>query len=142
MCAVLLAGVGIVASVAPSYAQAYTYPAPPPDPYASPWVGPDTPWVYYNGDWFLNGVLYYFFGPTYGWAPYYSYGSTYIVRPGTWYGSKWSSWYRGHADYHANFRQQYPHYTAHRQGKVYTQKFYQQHHSSQGAGWHKGFQRH
>ncbi len=33
--------------------------------------------VYYNGDWFLNGILYYFFGPRYGWAPYYAYAPTY-----------------------------------------------------------------
>ena len=42
---------------------------PPAYPLAKPWVGPNTPWVYYNGDWFLNGVLQYFFGPKYGWAP-------------------------------------------------------------------------
>ena len=32
---------------------------------SAPYVGPNTPWVYYNGDWFLNGILYYFFGPRY-----------------------------------------------------------------------------
>ena len=63
MIAILLAGGAVAVMSAPSYAQAYEYPPPPPDPYESPWVGPDTPWVYYNGDWFLNGVLYYFLRP-------------------------------------------------------------------------------
>jgi hypothetical protein len=140
MTAVLLAGGALALTPAPSYAQ--VYPPPPADIHASPWVGDDTPWVYYNGDWFLDGVLYYFFGPKYGWAPYYAYGPSFIVRPNNWYGSRWSSWYRGHPNYHAGFKQQYPHYVAHQQGRVYTQKFYEQHHSGQGGGWHKGFERH
>ena len=60
MTAILLAGGAVAVMSAPSYAQVYEYPPPPQDPYESPWVGPDTPWVYYNGDWFLNGILYYF----------------------------------------------------------------------------------
>ena len=82
--AMLLAGLAAGAISTPADAQgypAYSYPAPPRSPYANPWVGPNTPWVHYNGDWFLNGMLYYFFGPRYGWAPYYAYAPTYIVRP-------------------------------------------------------------
>jgi len=140
--AILLAGVAVAVSSAPSYAQGYVYPTPPADIYASPWVGPDTPWVYYNGDWFLNGVLYYFFGPRYGWCPYYAYSPGYIVRSNSWYGPRWSTWYRGHPHYWESFKQQYPHYNAHRRGKTYNQKFYVQHHSDQGIGWHKGVQGH
>jgi hypothetical protein len=92
--AILLAGGAVTAMSAPSYAQGYNYPPPPPDPYATPWVGPNTPWVYYNGDWFLNGILQYFFGNRYGWAPYYAYAPTYIVRPNQWYAPRWNVWYK------------------------------------------------
>ena len=69
-------------------------PAPAGARLGAPYVGPNTPWVYNTGDWFLNGILYYFFGPRYGWAPYYAYPETYVVRPGQWYGPKWQGWYR------------------------------------------------
>ena len=70
--AILLAGSVVGIMSAPSYAQGYggyNYPPPPQDPYATPWVGPNTPWTYYNGDWFLNGILYYFFGNNFGMGP-------------------------------------------------------------------------
>src|SRR5271157_1130527 len=111
--AILLAGGAVTAMSAPSYAQAYQYPPPPSDPYASPWVGGNTPWVYYNGDWFLNGILYYFFGPQYGWAPYYSYPPTYIERPGTWYAPRWLAWYQGNPQYYQQFQQAYPYWRGH-----------------------------
>ena len=79
-----MAGASVTLSV-PCQAQFIEYQAPPPNAYEQPWVGPNTPWTYYNGDWFLNGILYYFFGPQYGWAPYYAYGPSYIVRPNNWY---------------------------------------------------------
>ena len=142
MIAISLAGGAVAAMSSPCYAQAYEYPAPPPDPYASPWVGPDTPWVYYNGDWFLNGVLYYFYGPDYGWAPYYAYAPSYIVRPGTWYGSRWLAWYQGQPRYWESFHRQYPHWREHREGQHYGQEFFEQHHSGHGGGWQKGFQGH
>ena len=138
--AILLAGGAVAAMSAPSYAQGYVYAPAPADPYSQPWVGPNTPWVYYNGDWFLNGILYYFFGPRYGWAPYYAYGPTYIVRPGDWYASRWSSWYQGNPQYYQQFQQAYPYWQGHREGQRYDQNFYEQHHSGQGGGWQKGFQ--
>jgi hypothetical protein len=140
MTAILLAGGAVVVMSAPSYAQDYEYPPPPQDPYASPWVGPDTPWVYYNGDWFLNGTLYYFFGPEYGWAPYYAYPPNYILTSETWYAPRWLTWYQRQPQYWTNFQRQYPYWRGHRQGRHYSQKFYEQHHHSQGSGWHKGFQ--
>ena len=127
---------------APSQAQGYEYPPPPSDPYASPWVGANTPWVYYNGDWFLNGILYYFFGPQYGWAPYYSYPPTYIERPGTWYAPRWLTWYRGHPDYYQHFQQEYPYWRGHRQGRRYDEKFFEQHQHGQAGEWQKGFHGH
>ena len=139
MTAILLAGGAVAVMSTPSYAQDYEYPPPPPDPYASPWVGPDTPWVYYNGDWFLNGILYYFYGPAYGWAPYYAYDPSYIVRPGAWYAPMWMAWYTGHPQYWVSFQRQYPYWREHRQGKHYSQKFFEQHHGGQGGGWQKGF---
>ena len=142
MTAILLAGGAVAVMSAPSYAQVYEYPPPPTDLYASPWVGPDTPWVYYNGDWFLNGVLYYFFGPTYGWAPYYAYAPSYVVRPGTWYAPRWMAWYQGQPQYLESFQRQYPYWRGHHQGQRYSQKFYEQHHGGQGGGWQKGVQGH
>ena len=142
MTAILLAGGAVAVMSAPSYAQVYEYPPPPSDPSASPWVGPDTPWVYYNGDWFMNGILYYFYGPDYGWAPYYAYSPSYIVRPGTWYAPRWMAWYQGQPQYLESFQRQYPYWREHRQGQRYSQKFYEQHHGGQGGGWQKGFQGH
>jgi hypothetical protein len=137
--AILLGGAAFTVMATPSHAQGYQYPPPPADPYASPWVGPGTPWVYYNGDWFLNGILYYFFGPAYGWAPYYAYPPTYIVRPPDWYAPRWFSWYRGHPTYWQSFQREYPYWRSHREGERYGRQFYEQHHRGQGGGWEKGF---
>jgi hypothetical protein len=104
-----------------------------------PWVGQNTPWTYYNGDWFLNGVLYYFFGPKYGWAPYYSYAPVYVVRPPQWYGPKWNKWYRAHPVYWQNFNRAYPYWRNHRAGYRYNEAFYNQHHHGQGGGWQHGY---
>ncbi len=140
MIAISLAGGAVVVMSAPSYAQVSEYPPPPPNPKESPWVGPDTPWVYYNGDWFLNGVLYYFYGPDYGWAPYYAYPPIYIVRPGTWYAPRWMAWYTGRPQYWESFQRQYPYWREHRQGQRYSQQFFELHHHGQGGEWQKGFQ--
>ena len=142
MTAILLTGGAVVVMQAPSYAQDYEYPPQPDDPYASPWVGPDTPWVYYNGDWFLNGILYYFYGPQYGWAPYYAYTPDYIVRPDTWYSPRWLGWYQTRPQYWVSFQRQYPYWRQHREGQHYSQQFFEQHHRGQGAEWQKGFQAH
>lgn len=142
--AILLGGGAVPAMSSPSYAQgiaAYNYPPPPPNIYATPWVGPNTPWVYYNGDWFLNGVLYYFFGKRHGWAPYYAYSPTFIVRPKNWYGSRWNAWYQGHPHYWEGFHKHYPYWHGHRRGHHYDRKFYEKHHHGHGKGWHKGFHR-
>ncbi len=117
----------------------YSYPAPPRNIYANPWVGPNTPWVYYNGDWFQNGMLYYNFGPKYGWAPYYSYAPNYVVRPGNWYGPKWEGWYRSNPHYWENFHRSYPYWRSHHYGQRYDQRFYNEHHHGQGGGWHRGW---
>jgi hypothetical protein len=138
--AVLMTGGGLSAMSTPSYARVYKYPPPPPNLYAYPWVGPNTPWVYYNGDWFLKGMLYYFFGPQYGWAPYYAYPPTHMVRPKTWYAPRWRAWYVGHPHYWQNFSRQYPYWRNHRTGQPYDRQFYEKHHHGQGPGWHKGFQ--
>lgn len=137
--AALLAGGAIGVLPGPSQAQVYRYAPPPANIYGNPWVGPNTPWVYYNGDWFLNGVLYYFFGPRYGWAPYYAYAPTYIVRPPTWYGAKWHAWYRGHPRYWTTFHQKYPYWAGHRHSHRYDRRFYERHHRGYGRGWHKGY---
>jgi len=142
MVAISLAGGAVAVMSAPSYAQVYEYPPPPQDLYASPWVGPDTPWVYFNGDWFLNGILYYFYGPVYGWAPYYAYSPIYIVRPEIWYAPRWLAWYNGRPQYWESFQREYPYWREHRQGQRYGKEFFEQHHSSQGAVWQKGFQGH
>ena len=141
--AMLLAGLAAGAISTPADAQgypAYSYAPPPRSPYANPWVGPNTPWVHYNGDWFLNGMLYYFFGPRYGWAPYYAYAPTYIVRPNAWYGPKWNAWYQRNPHYWESFQRHYPYWHGHNYAHHYDRKFYEEHHHGQGGGWHKGFQ--
>jgi hypothetical protein len=137
--AILLAGGAVGTLSTSSYAQVYAYPPPPQNLYANPWVGPNTPWVYYNGDWFLNGVLYYFFGNRYGWAPYYAYAPTYIVRPQVWYAPRWNAWYRGHPTYWKNFYRKYPYWRGHQYGYRYDRNFYEKYHRGQGGGWQKGF---
>ncbi|MDR3570381.1 MAG: hypothetical protein P4L43_20345 [Syntrophobacteraceae bacterium] len=138
--AISLAGGAVAVISAPSYAQGYNYPAPPPNPDESPWVGLNTPWFYYNGDWFLNGVLYYYYGPNYGWAPYYAYSPDHIVRPQSWYAPNWMAWYQGQPQYRQSFERQYPYWREHRQGQRYSEKFFEQHNHGQGVGWQKGFQ--
>jgi hypothetical protein len=138
--AMLLGGGALAAMSTSSYAQVpYTYPPPPQNIYANPWVGTNTPWVHYNGDWFLNGVLHYFYGPRYGWAPYYAYSPTYIVRPNQWYAPRWNAWYQGHPHYWKTFNQNYPYWRGHQHSRRYDQNFYREHHRGQGGGWHKGF---
>ena len=140
--AMVLAAGAIGARSTPSYAQGYAgynYPPPPQNIYATPWVGSNTPWVFYQGDWFLKGVMYNFFGPQYGWAPYYAYPPTYIVRPVTWYEPRWHKWYQGHPHYWQSFQRQYPYWRGHQAGRRYDQNFYNRHHRGQGAGWNQGF---
>ena len=138
---ILLAGGAIGAMSAPSCAQmyGYNYPPPPQNPYATPWVGSNTPWTFYQGDWFLNGILHYFFGNQYGWAPYYAYPPTYIVRPYTWYEPRWQTWYQHNPHYWQSFNQKYPYWREHRVGQRYDQNFYNTHHRGQGEGWNQGF---
>ena len=117
----------------------YNYPPPPQNPYANPWVGANTPWTYYQGDWFSNGILHNYFGNQYGWAPYYAYPTTYIVRPTTWYEPRWQTWYQQHPHYWQNFEQKYSYYRGHHAGQTYDQNFYNAHHRGQGGGWNQGF---
>lgn len=135
--AILLGGAVLGAMPTPGSAQ--VLPPPPLPPRATPWIGPNTPWVFYNGDWFLNGILYYFFGPRYGWAPYYAYPRTYIVRPGYWYGPRWHEWYRAHPVYGQNFQRRYPYWRGHQIGRHYGEDFYNRYHPGQGGGWHHGW---
>ncbi len=142
--AMVLAG-GVIGAI-PTASQAQVFvPAPPPPPpppqaVGVPYVGPNTPWVFYQGDWFLNGLLYYFFGNQYGWAPYYAYAPTYIVRPNQWYAPRWNAWYKAHPVYWTNFQRRYPYWHGHQAGQHYDQNFYNKYHHGQGAGWQKGFQ--
>jgi hypothetical protein len=142
--AMVLAGGVMSGMPAPSQAQVYVPAPPPPAPRAvvvsAPWVGTNTPWVYYQGDWFLNGVLYNFFGNQYGWAPYYAYAPTYIVRPTQWYAPRWNNWYKSHPVYWKNFQRQYPYWHNHQPGRHYDRNFYNKYHHGQGPGWQKGFQ--
>ena len=138
---IMLAGCAAGPTSTPSYGQGdggYDYPPPPQNPYVTPWVGHNTPWTYYQGDWFLNGLLYQNFGNQYGWAPYYAYPPTYIVRPQIWYAPQWNAWYQRNPHYWQNFEQRYPYWRGHRAGQHYDQNFYNKHHRGQGGGWHKG----
>jgi hypothetical protein len=134
---ILLTGGAIGAMSSLSCAQVYV--PPPPQPVAAPWVGSNTPWVFYNGDWFLNGMLYYFFGNKYGWAPYYAYGPTYVVRPTNWYAPRWNAWYQKHPNHWDNFHRNYPYWRGHQYGRHYDEQFYNRYHRGLGGGWHKGF---
>jgi hypothetical protein len=128
-----------LAPTSPYYGGAYETPPPPQYSYGSPWVGTNTPWVFYQGDWFLNGLLYNFFGPQYGWAPYYAYPPTYIVRTAYWYEPRWNTWYQQHPQYVQTFTQRYPYWRNHHVGQRYDQNFYNRYHQGQGGGWQKGF---
>ena len=119
--------------------QAQVYPPPAPQAVAVPWVGTGTPWVFYQGDWFLNGILYNFFGNKIGWAPYYAYAPTYIVRPTYWYTPRWNTWYKAHPVYWTKFQRTYPYWRGHQPGRHYDQNFYHKYHRGQGVGWQKGF---
>jgi hypothetical protein len=144
----LLAGCAVGPTSTPSYGQGYggaqgyggyNYAPPPQNPYANPWVGNNTPWTFYQGDWFANGILHQFFGNQYGWAPYYAYPPTYIVRPQTWYAPQWNAWYQRNPHYWQNFEQKYPYWRGHRVGQRYDENFYNKHHRGQGEGWNQGF---
>jgi hypothetical protein len=139
---ILVVGGVNAAMSAPSCAQGYggyTYPPPPQNPHATPWVGANTPWTFYQGDWFLNGILQHFFGNQYGWAPYYAYPPTYIVRPSNWYAPQWNAWYQRNPHYWRSFEQRYPYWREHRVGQHYDQNFYNKYHRAHGEGWHQGF---
>jgi len=139
MLVILLAG-GAIGAMS-TFSQAQVYAPPPPRPVAvTPWVGNNTPWTFYKGDWFMNGILYYFFGPRYGFAPYYAYSQVYIVRPNNWYAPGWNSWYQGHPEYWNNFERQHPEWRGHQIGRHYDQNFYNRYHRGQGGGWNQGFQ--
>jgi hypothetical protein len=71
-----------------------------------PWVGPDTPWVFWNNNWYYNGILYAFYGPL-GWWPYGYYANNLIVRNYAWYGPRWNRWYRARPVYWRNFHRHY-----------------------------------
>lgn len=137
MLMIMVAG-GVFGAI-PALSQAQVYAPPPLRPALAPAVGPNTPWVFYNGDWFLNGILHYFFGPKYGWAPYYAYPRVYVVRPASWYAPRWNVWYREHPVYWNNFHRKYPYWRGHKVGHHYDEAFYVNHHNGQGGGWHRGF---
>lgn len=84
-----------------------------------PWVGPSTPWVFWNSNWYYNGILYGFYGPR-GWWPRSYYGNEFIVRNNVWYGPRWNNWYRGHPSYWRNFHRDY----------------------RNGVNWHHGYRGH
>ena len=136
---ILLAGGAIGAMSGPSSAQGYYYQHPTQNVAVTPYVGNNTPWTFYKGDWFLNGILQYFFGPRIGFAPYYAYPQVYIVRPNNWYAPGWNSWYQGHPEYWNNFERQHPEWRGHQVGRHYDQNFYNRYHSGQGGGWNQGF---
>jgi hypothetical protein len=137
--AILLAGGAAAPVSAPAHAQVYHYAPPPADIYAYPWVGPNTPWIYYNGDWFLNGVLYYYFGPLFGWAPYYAFPPIFIVRPHEWYEPKWHTWYERNPQIIVHFHRTYPIWRGHTHSHRYDRSFYDKHHHGRDAGWQGGF---
>ncbi|MGP7987190.1 MAG: hypothetical protein ACLPPL_07075 [Desulfobaccales bacterium] len=135
--AVVLAGGAIGVTSGPCSAQGY-YPVQPVA--MTPYVGNNTPWTFYKGDWFLNGVLNYFFGPKIGFAPYYAYPQVYIVRPGNWYAPGWNAWYQARPQYWNNFERQYPQWRGHQMGRHYDENFYNRYNRGQGGGWNRGFQ--
>ena len=132
----------IGARPAPSYAQGYagyTYPPPPQNIYATPWVGSNTPWVFYQGDWFLRGVLFYFSGLNMAGRRITLIRPPAVIRPVTWYEPRWHHWYQGHPQYWQTFQRQYPYWHGHQAGQRYDQNFYNRSHHGQGAGWNQGF---
>jgi hypothetical protein len=142
--ALVFAGSVLGVMALPGQAQVVYAPGPPPPPppmrtAVAPWVGANTPWTFYNGDWFYNGMLYYFFGPKHGWAPYHAYAPTAIVRPAHWYGPRWTTWYQAHPVYWENFHRASPYWHEHRVGHRYDEAFYNRYHHGQGGGWQRGY---
>jgi hypothetical protein len=101
-----------------------------------PYTGDNSPWTYYKGDWFKNGVLHYYYGNN-RWAPYYSKGPGSVQRPNEWYGEKWQTYNQQHPQNLTNFESQYPYWSSHQVGQKYDEKFYHQHHPEQGGGWQR-----
>jgi hypothetical protein len=72
-----------------------------------PYVGPGTPWFYFNDAWYLNGIMYGYYGG-YGWWPYGYYGPSYLARPNHWYGNPhWNNYYRNNPHHGQNFQNKY-----------------------------------
>ncbi len=123
---ILLFAAAILTLSSPSLAQG----DPPP---RGPWVGPNTPWTFFHGDWFRNGELHYFYGPKHGWAPYYSRPVGPVERPNEWYGQKWENWNREHPNYQQHFEREYPYWREHRTGERYDENFYNRYHHGRGV---------
>ncbi len=144
MLAVVLQGTISAPALAQSVsveAKSYTYPAPPQKPAEHPWVGPNTPWTYYNNDWFYKGTLYYDYGER-GWAPYYSYETTTVTRPSDYYDTKWSVWYQKNPTYTETLIREHPYWKEHHVGTVYNENFYITHDKREGENrwrraWHE-----
>jgi hypothetical protein len=129
---ILLIGGLILSASSPALAQ-------PGPHHGGPWTGPNTPWSYYHGDWFKNGVLHYFHGNKNGWAPYYSKHPGNVERPGEWYGEKWENWNRQHPQNMEHFEHQYPYWRGHRVGEQYNENFYNRYNHGQGGGWQREY---
>ncbi len=139
--AVFVAGGTMAAMSAPASAQPYEYPAAPGDPYVNPWVGPGSCWVFYNGDWFCNGVLYYYFGPVYGWSPYWAFPVSFIVYEPYWYGPMWGAWFTAHPNVVNVFINTFPFWRSHHHGEHPDREFFEKHHGGKGS-WQGGWKGH
>ena len=74
----------------------------------APWLGPASPWFWYNNAWWYNGVLYGFYGGAYGWRPYGSITNVVVEQPAYFYNNpKWGSWAQRNPQHGQRWQQQY-----------------------------------
>jgi hypothetical protein len=74
----------------------------------NPWLGPGSPWYWWNNAWWYNGVQYGFYGAAYGWRPYGSITNVVVEQPAHYYNNpQWDRWNHSHPDHVQHFHQQY-----------------------------------
>ena len=129
-------GAGMIGAM-PGISQAQV--VPPAAPYATgaPWIGVNTPWVYYNGDWFLNGILYSFW-PSIWMGPVLRLSRNLYrqTRPLVW--SEMGQVVSRPSGLPGKFPARLPNWREHQVGRHYGEEFYNRYHPGQGGGWHHG----
>lgn len=74
----------------------------------APYLGPMSPWFWFNHNWYYNGVMYGYYGPGYEWAPYGSVTNVVVQQPAHYYNNpQWDSWANRHPEYGQHWQHEY-----------------------------------